>query len=126
MRASSWARRASLSASARARAVASWASASSRAAWSCADDERAGRLLLGLLDGGVGGALREHERALQRVVGVARGRRPLVGLGGPPLGLGDPRLGGLDALAGLADAAPRGGRTRPSTCSMNSSTSWVL
>ena len=75
--------------------------------------EHAVGLFLRLLDGGVGGALSQDQRAPQRLVGLGRfGRgRTAAGLVDLALEVGDPRLGGLGAplrvahpLAEVSDA----------------------
>ena len=63
--------------------------------------EGVGRTLLGLADRGVGGALGEHEGALQRLVGVVGPPGPVVALVGAALCLERPLLGGGHPLPGL-------------------------
>jgi hypothetical protein len=79
--------------------------------------QQAGRLVLGFVDRGVGRALRQHERASQRLVGVAaptaaaddgfgdgRSRTPPLQVVDLTLHVGQPALGRLGAVVGLAEA----------------------
>ena len=72
--------------------------------------QQAGRLVLRLLDGGVGRALGQHERAAQRVVGLGDvvGRRPTLGLVELPMGVGRPALGALGPHHRIAHAVMQG------------------
>ena len=106
-------------------AVASRASASRRAACSSAADTLPRRLLLGGLHRCVGGALGQHEGPLRPPSPRTRVGAVLGRLGGPALGLHATTLGRLGPTRMSATCASEPW-TPSFTCSMNSSTSWVL